>query len=177
MTDEDDLDLFAPWITDPDAPEVPMDPDEFARALDALLEDHPELAPDHSMDGGFKMLPPGTDPNAADDEPSDGHEHDGAPWDKHRAKGRKKKLHIYGHGLATWARAIHSQDAQRISTAISIGLTAGESNTDIAHRVIGSRRNNGADGATEITRQHIYRLGKGLLTKRKSRMRGAASDV
>ena len=75
--------------------------------------------------------------------------------------------------LAHWARNIAAQDAERIHTAISLGLTAGEDNTDIAHRVIGSRRLNGSNGATEITRQHILRLGKGLLLKRKSRMSGA----
>lgn len=105
------------------------------------------------------------------------HEHDSHAWDKHRARGVKKKLKIYGHGLATWARAIHSQDAQRIFTAISVGLSAGEDNTDIAHRVIGGRRHNGANGMTEVTRQHIYRLGHGLLHKRKTRMRGAGKDV
>ncbi len=83
-----------------------------------------------------------------------------------------KPLKIMGHTLATWARGIHAQDTQRIATAISVGLTAGDSNTDIAHRVIGSRRNNGADGVTEVTRQHILRLGHGLLKKRKTRMAG-----
>ena len=87
------------------------------------------------------------------------------------------KLKIHGHELASWARAICHQDAQRIPTAISVGLTAGEGNTDIAHRVLGSRRNNGTDGMTEITRQHIYRLGHGLLQVRKSRMGGHSSDV
>lgn len=86
-----------------------------------------------------------------------------------------KQLKIHGHSLATWASALHRQDAARIHTAISVGLTAGEDNTDIAHRVIGSRRNNGADGVTEITRQHVFRLGKGLLHKRKSRMGGSSS--
>lgn len=105
------------------------------------------------------------------------HEHDGVAFDRHRGKGRKKKLKIHGHSLAAWARGIFQDDAARIETAISIGLTAGEVNTDIAHRVIGSRRNNGSDGMTEITRQHVYRLGRGLLLKRKARMRGAASDV
>lgn len=105
------------------------------------------------------------------------HEHDGVTFDRHRMKGRRKPLKIYGHGIARWARAIHSQDAQRISTAISVGLAAGESNTDIAHRVIGSRRTNGADGMTEITRQHIYRLGHGLLSKRKSRMAASSNGM
>jgi hypothetical protein len=96
------------------------------------------------------------------------HEHDGVAWDRHRRAPRKLKIH--GHELAHWARNIAAQDAERIHSAISVGLTAGEDNTDIAHRVIGSRRMNGVNGATEITRQHILRLGKGLLHKRKARM-------
>jgi hypothetical protein len=87
------------------------------------------------------------------------------------------KLHIYGKSLAAWARLIAQQEAERIKSQISIGLTAGEGNTDIAHRIIGSRRANGTEGATEITRQHILRLGKGLLHKRKTRMRGDSPDV
>lgn len=111
--------------------------------------------------------------------PDEGHhEHDAEAWSKHRLRtGQRKKLKIHGHEIAHWARAIAQQDAHRIATAISVGLTAGLDNTDIAHSVIGSRRNNGADGVTEITRQHIYRLGHGLLQKRKSRMGGGALDV
>jgi hypothetical protein len=99
------------------------------------------------------------------------HEHDGIAWDRHRRAPRTLKIH--GHGLAAWARGIAQQDAERIHSALSVGLTAGDSNTDIAHRVVGSRRLNGINGATEITRQHVLRLGKGLLHKRKSRMSGA----
>ncbi len=102
------------------------------------------------------------------------HEHNGVAWDRHRRAPRNLKIH--GHSLAAWARGIASQDAERIHTALSVGLTAGEDNTDIAHRVIGSRRNNGANGATEITRQHILRLGRGLLHKRKARLRGSARE-
>jgi hypothetical protein len=111
--------------------------------------------------------------------PEEGHhEHEASAWSKHRVRtGQKKPLKIYGHHIARWARVIAQQDAQRIATAISVGLTSGESNTDIAHRVIGSRRNNGTDGVTEVTRQHILRLGHGLLKKRKSRMGGHPLDV
>ena len=102
------------------------------------------------------------------------HEHDGAAWAKHRHRtGQKKTLKIHGQSIVAWAQNIAAQDAQRIHSAISVGLTAGEDNTDIAHRVIGSRRLNGSNGATEITRQHIFSLGRGLLHKRKFRMRGA----
>jgi hypothetical protein len=79
---------------------------------------------------------------------------------------------IYGQSLASWARGIATQDAKRIHSAISVGLTSGEDNTDIAHRVIGSRSMNGCNGMTEVTRQHILSLGRGLLSKRKTRMVG-----
>lgn len=109
-----------------------------------------------------------------EDEP---HQHDAEAWDRHRARFAPKRIKIHGQSLATWAKAISDHDAVRIHSAISVGLTAGLENTDIAHRVIGSQRLNGVDGATEITRQHIIRLGRGLLRKRKSRMSGASSDV
>jgi len=105
------------------------------------------------------------------------HEHDGEAWAKHRIRtGQKKPLRIYGHHIASWARGIAQQDAERIATALSVGLTAGEDNTDIAHRVIGSRRLNGVNGMTEVTRQHILSLGRGLLQKRKARLRGSAKE-
>lgn len=111
------------------------------------------------------------------DEDIEEHEHDGEAWAKHRRRtGQKKTLKIHGQTLASWARSIAAQDAKRIHTAISVGLTAGEDNTDIAHRVIGSRRTNGSNGMTEITRQHILHLGRGLLHRRKTRMSGASKD-
>jgi hypothetical protein len=99
------------------------------------------------------------------------------PDEVHDGSDKPKNLKIHGYELATWARALCHNDVQRIKTAISIGLTAGEGNTDIAHRVLGSRRNNGTDGQTEVTRQQIYRLGHGLLKQRKTRMGGHPSDV
>jgi hypothetical protein len=105
------------------------------------------------------------------------HEHDGVAWNKHRVRtGRKIPTKIHGQSLDAWARKIATDDAHRIYTAISTGLTAGEENTDIAHRVVGSRRLNGSNGATEVTRQHLIRLGRALLVKRKSRMRGSATE-
>lgn len=129
-------------------------------------------------DGRVVFLTPAHMSPSADNEPmsanddNEKHEHDGGAWDKHRVRmGKKKTIKIHGHSLATWARALANQDAMRIKTAISVGLTAGEDNTDIAHRVVGSRRSNGANGATEVTRQHVYRLGHGLLLKRKTYLR------
>lgn len=103
-------------------------------------------------------------------------EHDAEAWNKHRAKHAPKVQKIHGRSLATWAREILGDDLKRIESAIQLGLTSGDSNTDIAHRVIGSRQHNGINGMTEITRQHILALGRGYLRKRKTRMGGASTD-
>lgn len=99
------------------------------------------------------------------------HEHDGAAWDKHRAKHRAKPskplLKIHGQSLAWHAQRIANHEAMLVHSAVSIGLTSGDENTDIAHRVIGSRRNNGCEGVTEMTRRLIMRLGRGYLHERK----------
>lgn len=105
------------------------------------------------------------------------HEHGSEGWDKHRAKHAPKKLKVYGKSLDHWARHIAGQDLKRIETVINTGLLAQDDNTAIAHRVIGSRRHNGINGVTEITRQHILHLGRGYLRKRKNRMGGASTDV
>lgn len=71
---------------------------------------------------------------------------------------------IYERSLASWAKAIFDQDARIIRTAISVGLTSGDDNTDIAHRVIGSRRFNGSNGVTAVTRSCVLQLGRGALS-------------
>jgi len=131
-------------------------------------------------DGEMVLLrAPGVAPVQADEPAEDDteHQHDGAAWAKHRIRtGQRKTLRIHGQTMAAWARKIAEIDAQNIHTALSVGLTAGDDNTDIAHRVVGSRRLNGTNGATEVTRQHIFRLGRGLLAKRKNLMRGRPSE-
>lgn len=139
----------------------------LAKKIAAVRKEHIKKAFRHLRDN----LP-------RDEDPIDENAPEKSPEEKIKADEKAAEpLGIHGHSLSKWAKAIFHQDAGRIHTAISVGLTAGEDNTDIAHRVIGSRRNNGSDGMTEITRQHIFRLGKGLLQRRKSRMSGAASDV
>jgi hypothetical protein len=105
------------------------------------------------------------------------HEHHPDAWDKHRGRFAPRRLKIHGHSLATWAAQITAHEAARITSEIKIGISAGESNTDIAHRIIGSARLNGGNGATEITRQQILRLGKGYLRRRKTRMGEVVPDV
>lgn len=77
-----------------------------------------------------------------------------------------QRIRIYGASLAVWAKAIIAQDYARILSALNVGLSAGESNTEIAHRVVGSLDMNGTNGMTEVTRQHILSLGKGYLRRR-----------
>lgn len=93
------------------------------------------------------------------------------------SKEPKEELKVYGRPLHHWARALAGHELTHIEKAIKAGLTAQDDNTAIAHRVIGSRRHNGVNGVTEITRQHILRLGRGYLRKRKTRMSGAPADV
>jgi hypothetical protein len=85
----------------------------------------------------------------------------------------KEVQKIYGKSLNHWAREVCGQDLKRIESAIKLGLSAQDDHMMIAHRVIGSRRHNGINGMTEITRQHILQLGRGYLRKRKNRMSGA----
>lgn len=98
-------------------------------------------------------------------------------WSRHRKRFAPGTVRIHGHTLATWAAGIITADAERIETAVRAGLMAGESATDIAHRVVGSTQMKGSNGATELTRQAILRLGKGYLHGRKTRMSGVKPDV
>lgn len=103
-------------------------------------------------------------------------EHDAEAFNRHRAKHQPRRIKIGGHTLSTWARGLHANELRIMEMAIRSGIDAGMSNTDVAHNVIGSRRYNGSNGVTEITRQHILRLAKGYLQKRKSRMGGSSED-
>lgn len=95
------------------------------------------------------------------------HEHHPDAWDKHRARFAPRRIKVHGKTLAQWASQIIAFDEHTIRTALDHGLAAGESNTEIAHRVIGSTTLRGINGATEQTRQHILRLGKGYLRARR----------
>lgn len=106
------------------------------------------------------------------EEPDEKSDWDAEAWDRHRGRYAPRRIKIFGQSLATWAKTVLDDEIARTFSAISIGLTSRLDNTDIAHSVIGSRRNNGVEGVTEITRQHILRLARGYLRKRKSRMSG-----
>lgn len=58
-----------------------------------------------------------------------------------------------GQVLSSWARNIRRADIQRIESAIQIGITQGEPVDAIARRVVGTVRQRGRDGVTEITRR------------------------
>ena len=71
---------------------------------------------------------------------------------------------IKDRSLAQWAKVLAETDAKRIDNAIRTGLIAGLDNAAIAQRVIGSMSLNGVDGVTEITRQHVIRLGRAAIS-------------
>lgn len=138
-------------------------PDHYAK----ILFDDGEMLILRARPDAQEVAP---EPDEAAD-PDEG-EAEAAAWDRHRARYAPRRIKIFGQSLATWAKTIVDDETQRVFSAISIGLTSGLDNTDIAHSVIGSRRNNGIEGVTEITRQHILRLARGYLRRRKSRMGG-----
>lgn len=105
------------------------------------------------------------------------HEHHADAWNRHRGRFAPRAVKIHGQSLATWCAHFIAQDSDRIATAIQAGMSAGEDNMAIAHRVIGSAEFNGVNGATEITRQQLLRLGSGYLRKRKRHMGGTGQDV
>lgn len=102
-------------------------------------------------------------------------EHSPEAWAKHRQRQKPRRIKINGQTLATWARSLLNNEMRVVEMAIRTGLQNGADNTEIAHLVIGSRKNNGRNGATELTRQHVLRLAKGYL-RAKSRMSGSATE-
>ena len=59
-----------------------------------------------------------------------------------------------GKVLRDWAKNIERADLDRIQSQIRIGVVAGESARAIARRVVGTVRNKGKDGATQVTRHN-----------------------
>lgn len=58
-----------------------------------------------------------------------------------------------GRTLRAWAQQLARDDLKRIEDQIKIGVVQGETNTQIAQRIVGSARLRGRDGVTEITRR------------------------
>ncbi|AAT69538.1 minor head protein-like [Alphaproteobacteria phage PhiJL001] len=59
-----------------------------------------------------------------------------------------------GQTMRQWASNIRNSDLRRIERAIRIGVTQGEPTNAIARRVIGTVRQRGRDGVTQITRRN-----------------------
>jgi len=59
-----------------------------------------------------------------------------------------------GKTMKEWSKSIAQTDLNRIEQQIKIGMVQGESNQVIAQRVVGTVRNRGVDGVTQITRQN-----------------------
>lgn len=59
-----------------------------------------------------------------------------------------------GRTLRSWASSVRASDITRISDQIRIGMVQGDTNAQIARRVVGTVRNRGRDGVTQITRRN-----------------------
>jgi hypothetical protein len=60
-----------------------------------------------------------------------------------------------GRTLQQWLLDARDDDAKRIRDAIFLGVGAGESPAAVARRVVGSAAAQGADGATQTSRNHV----------------------
>lgn len=58
-----------------------------------------------------------------------------------------------GRTMREWARSVRNSDLSRIEDQIKIGIVQGESSQAIARRVVGTVRQRGRNGVTEITRR------------------------
>jgi SPP1 gp7 family putative phage head morphogenesis protein len=65
-----------------------------------------------------------------------------------------------GRLLKQWVKDLEREDVRRINDAIRIGLVQGESNQDIARRVVGTGAVRGTDGVTELTRSNLTSLAR-----------------
>lgn len=120
---------------------------------------------------------------------------EGEGFNKHRAKharphpdhargeadgfNRRRQQHVYrpkmigGANLSQWAIHLLADDLKRIDNAIKTGLIAGLDNTEVARKVIGSMSLDGIDGAVEVTRQKIARLGLSAIKPRRKRRKSS----
>lgn len=63
-----------------------------------------------------------------------------------------------GRTLRQWSNQIARADIQRIEQQIRIGVVQGEPTDEIARRVVGSVRQRGRDGVTEVTRRQAQAI-------------------
>ena len=78
-----------------------------------------------------------------------------------------------GKVLRAWAKDIERADLDRIQSQIRIGLVAGESARAIARRVVGTVRNRGKDGVTQVTRRNAEAITRTAVNHVSNRARGA----
>ena len=78
-----------------------------------------------------------------------------------------------GKVLRDWAKDIARADRDRIQAQIRIGMVQGEDSRAIARRIVGTVRNRGKDGVTEITRRNAGSITRTAVNHISNRARGA----
>jgi hypothetical protein len=68
-----------------------------------------------------------------------------------------------GRTVQQWIDDAQAAEARRISQSIFVGIGAGEDPATVARRVVGSAATKGADGTTQISRNHVDTLTRSFL--------------
>lgn len=69
-----------------------------------------------------------------------------------------KSKPFQGRVMKDWIKTLRDEDIRRIEASVQIGMAQGESNSDIAKRVVGTAQLRGTEGVTEITRRQAAAL-------------------
>lgn len=69
-----------------------------------------------------------------------------------------KSKPFQGRVMKDWIKTLRDEDIRRIESSIQIGMVQGESNNDIAKRIVGTAQLRGTEGVTEITRRQAAAL-------------------
>ena len=78
-----------------------------------------------------------------------------------------------GRVLRDWARDVARADLSRIQAQIRIGMVQGENSRAIARRIVGTVRNRGRDGVTQITRRNAEAITRTAVNHISNRARSA----
>ena len=78
-----------------------------------------------------------------------------------------------GKVLRDWAKDVARADLDRIQAQVRIGMVQGEDSRAIARRIVGTVRNRGKDGVTEITRRNAEAITRTAVNHISNRARGA----
>lgn len=78
-----------------------------------------------------------------------------------------------GRTVRQWVEDAQAAEAKRIRQAIFLGIGAGEDAATVARRIVGSTAAKGADGATQVSRNHVDTVSRAALVHMSAFVRAA----